>query len=246
MMKKYLKRVLKKSLPILGPLFSEKCMINPTLARNTLEAFSPKPLGNSIKKNDLVNPICDLQIIVPAYNVENYLEECLNSILSQETEYTYRVVLIDDGSTDMTATIADKYITHDNVIVIHQENKGFSGARNTGLNSLFAKYIMFVDSDDELCPNAIESLLKVAFENDCDIVEGGACYLMDEEVTNCFSHPAVMRISTPLDSFHGQPWAKLFKTDCFKQIVFPEGFWFEDTIMAFLLYRSATNCFAAS
>lgn len=237
MIKKAIKYVLKKTLPFIWPLFSKKCTIDVNAAQSNLDAYSAKPTGTPFARNMVTTPICDLQIVIPAYNVEQYLEECLDSILSQQTQYTYKIVLIDDGSTDQTPAIADKYSCYDNVIVIHQSNRGFSGARNKGLQNLFAKYIMFVDSDDKLCPDAIESLLQPAFKYDCDIVEGGALYLIGDELSHCFSHPSSMAPKSPLGIFHGYPWAKVYKAACFEEIVFPEGFWFEDTIISFLLYR---------
>lgn len=179
---------------------------------------------------------CDLQIIVPAYNAEAYLEECLQSILTQKTKYTYQIVLIDDGSTDTTPAIADRYALDERVLVIHQQNAGFSGARNTGLKNLFAKYIMFVDSDDALCPGSIDALLDAAFAGDYDIVEGGAYSVTADTQKVFFSYPQNEALTTAVGKLHGQPWAKVFKADCFASIVFPEGYWFEDSILSFLIY----------
>ena len=93
-----------------------------------LENFSSKPKGSCIRENALSCPFsCDLQIIVPAYNVEKYLKQCMDSILAQRTKYRFHVVLVDDGSTDRTGEIADTYLKDSRVTVIHQENRGFSG-----------------------------------------------------------------------------------------------------------------------
>lgn len=236
MVKKFVKRVFGVILPAFAPLFSKRSILDSNQARKILTDYSPNPMSKPISINSLNEPICDLQIIVPAYNVENYLEDCMTSILSQITKYTYKVVLIDDGSTDSTAAIADKYLSNDQVVVIHQKNKGFSGARNAGLKNLFGKYIMFVDSDDMLCPGAIEALLSAAFSHDCDIVEGGAFSLYEGKKRVYFSYPQTKMLSTALGTFHGQPWAKIFKATCFENIVFPEHFWFEDSIFSFLIY----------
>lgn len=80
-------------------------------------------------------PLCDLSIIVPCYNVAPYVGDCLDSILNQKTSMTFEVVAIDDGSTDATGKILDEYASLDSrVRVVHQANRGFSGARNKGLD----------------------------------------------------------------------------------------------------------------
>ncbi|MEH8137532.1 glycosyltransferase family 2 protein [Gallibacterium anatis] len=86
-------------------------------------------------------------IIVPVYNVEKYLTECINSILSQSFS-NYELLIIDDGSTDSSGNICDTYVTHKNVKVFHKENGGLSDARNYGIKEAIGEYIIFVDSDD--------------------------------------------------------------------------------------------------
>ena len=88
-------------------------------------------------------------VIVPVYNVEHYLRRCLDSIVNQTFD-DYEVVLVDDGSTDASGSICDEYRKKYNSIkVIHQENKGLSGARNTGLDKASGDWIVFVDSNDD-------------------------------------------------------------------------------------------------
>lgn len=92
-----------------------------------------------------------ISVIVPIYNVEKYLPECIESILQYDF---FEVILIDDGSTDRSGKICDKYAAKNkNIIVIHQKNKGLSGARNSGIRKATGDYLMFVDSDDLLIPN---------------------------------------------------------------------------------------------
>lgn len=111
-----------------------------------------------------MNPQYDLQIIIPAYNAEKYIEKCLNSILSQKTQYTYVITVINDGSTDETLQILSKYLDDEHIDIISQSNKGFSGARNCGLKNLVGHYLMFVDSDDWICEDAIEKLSIYLFD----------------------------------------------------------------------------------
>ena len=92
--------------------------------------------------------IPDVSIIIPTYNVEKYIQQCLDSVISQRTNFRFHVICINDGSTDNTGLLLKKYENAENVTIIHQKNKGFSGARNVGLRKTNGKYIMFVDSDD--------------------------------------------------------------------------------------------------
>lgn len=94
-----------------------------------------------------------LSVIVPVYNVEKYLQECVDSILAQDVE-DMEVILVDDGATDGSGKICNEYAEKDKrVTVIHKENGGVSTARNAGLDIARGKYITFVDSDDYLLPN---------------------------------------------------------------------------------------------
>lgn len=111
-----------------------------------------------------------VSIIVPVYNVESYLRTCVDSILNQ-TYKDIELILVDDGSKDKSGEICDEYASKDSrVRVIHQENKGLSGARNTGIENMTGELLMFVDSDDwissETCERAVDAITK----NDVDIV----------------------------------------------------------------------------
>ena len=119
-----------------------------------------------------------LSIIVPIYNVEEYLERCIDSILSQI--YTdFEVILIDDGSPDQCGDIIDAYARKDQrVISIHQENKGVSAARNTGLRIAKGDYIGFVDPDDWIEPAMYSTLLSKMETEHCDIA---SCSWMDDD-----------------------------------------------------------------
>ena len=92
-----------------------------------------------------------ISIIIPVYNVEKYLSECIESVLNYRG---IEIILVDDGSTDGSGKICDKYaLKNKNITVIHQKNKGLSGARNSGIKKASGDYLMFVDSDDLLIPN---------------------------------------------------------------------------------------------
>lgn len=119
-----------------------------------------------------------VSIIVPVYNVERYLEQCILSILSQ-TYRDFELLLIDDGSTDLSGVICDKYAHHDSrIVVYHKCNGGLSSARNVGISNAKGKYVIFVDSDDYWCsPFALNSLLECAVQNNADIVRGEVSYV---------------------------------------------------------------------
>ena len=112
-----------------------------------------------------------LTIIVPIYNVEKYLNDCLDSFVSQ-TNKDFLVLLIDDGSTDSSGEIAKEYATKNPDLFIYhkQENKGLGGARNTGLSFCNSKYVMFFDSDDFMANRAVEHILEHIEKHETDII----------------------------------------------------------------------------
>ncbi|WP_025797288.1 glycosyltransferase family 2 protein [Hoylesella saccharolytica] len=103
-----------------------------------------------------------LSFIIPVYNVEEYLEGCIDSLLNQGlNSQDYEILLVDDGSTDQSPSICDRYAErYSNIRVIHQENRGLAEARNTGLNHVDSEYICFLDSDDYLLKDGIKQVLK--------------------------------------------------------------------------------------
>ncbi|WP_051209955.1 glycosyltransferase [Gelidibacter mesophilus] len=112
-----------------------------------------------------------ISIIVPVYNVEKFIDRCIQSILNQ-TYKNLEIILINDGSTDESGSICDQYALKDNrVVVYHIVNGGSSIARNLGLKKSRGEYIGFVDSDDWVKPNMFNELLKFALENDLKVVE---------------------------------------------------------------------------
>lgn len=114
-----------------------------------------------------------ISVIVPVYNVEKYLRECLNSLLTQ----TYReleIIMVDDGSSDASGKICDEYAQeYENFFVVHKENAGLGLARNTGLEYITGKYVTFLDSDDYLERDAIEILYRSLVGNNVDMCKGG-------------------------------------------------------------------------
>ncbi len=111
-----------------------------------------------------------ISVIIPVYNVEKYLRECVDSVLCQ-TYQNVEIILVNDGSTDSSGEICDEYVEKDErVTVIHQKNGGPSITRNTGLENANGKYIYFLDSDDYIENNALELLVNTAESNNADLV----------------------------------------------------------------------------
>lgn len=111
-------------------------------------------------------------IIIPIYNVEKYLSECIESVIKQKFD-DYEVILVDDGSTDNSGQIADKYAAvNDKIRIIHQNNGGLSAARNTGLNYCVGEYVIFLDSDDFLVDGSLNALSIEIKKYAPDIIAG--------------------------------------------------------------------------
>lgn len=202
-----------------------------------LKNYSKKPKEKTYYCNNNIKiEKYDLQIIIPAYNVENYIEECLNSVFSQQTKYNFYVVIINDGSTDTTYSKILKYKNYQNVRIINQKNKGISMARNIGMKVIKAKYIMFLDSDDILWEGAIETLLNNGFKTNADIVEGNyVVYYNKKNYINKKVHKYEIGNSTQIELL-GFPWGKILRSNIFKKIRFPIKYHYEDSIFAWLIY----------
>ena len=111
-----------------------------------------------------------VSVVIPVYNVEAYLRECIDSVLSQTYPH-FEIILVDDGSTDSSGAICEEYVNQDHrITVIHKQNGGLSSARNAGLDKASGQYVYFLDSDDWILPDALESLVSAAEDASADIV----------------------------------------------------------------------------
>lgn len=181
-----------------------------------------------------------ISVIVPIYKVENYLNCCINSIINQ-TYKNLEIILIDDGSPDNCGKICDDFKKEDiRIKVIHEKNNGIGSARNKGLNICNGEYISFVDSDDYIMPNLIESLYDEIY--DCDYVSCGYTRVDSKgNQENIFS-PKDKIILTGKDALYKHystdntieninciyVWGKLFRRTIWDELRFPEGILFED------------------
>ncbi|KFJ02247.1 glycosyltransferase family 2 protein [Bifidobacterium thermacidophilum] len=222
-----IKRTLKTIYRTTGPLHASRSRLTESAAMKILADYTPDP-NTTCAANNTLDPQYDLQIIVPAYNVEMFVAQCLESALRQKTRYSYIITVVNDGSTDRTSEIIESYSTQhsDRLEVINQENQGFSGARNIALKHLKGRYITFLDSDDMLEDGAIESLLNCAESSGSDIVQGGWLEFANRRGTK----------TQVVNQLTGYPWGKVYRAEVLEHFKFPEGYWFEDTPISFILF----------
>lgn len=169
-----------------------------------------------------------VSIIVPVYNVESYLVKCIESILGQ-TYKNFEVIIVDDGSRDNSGLLGDQLSREDDRIhVIHKKNGGLSSARNEGLKNARGKWIMFVDSDDYLSIDCLNSLVFAAKDTESQISVCNMVRVFENAPDQPFYAP--VNSQTVLDGIKRfrtleQPSVcnKLFKADLLENIEFPEG-----------------------
>ena len=205
---------------------------------------SKKPMKKYSYNKRIIDENIDLSIIVPAYNASDYIKECISSVLMQKTSYNYELIVINDGSKDDTLEKINLFKENKHLKIINQENKGFSGARNRGIDESLGKYIMFLDSDDLLCKNSIEKLIKTAKEKKADIVQGS--YYTFNKNGNKFYTKIPPTEKNKEISVPGFPWGKVYKGELFERVRFPLDFWYEDTIVNYLLARLSNKYVAIS
>lgn len=190
-----------------------------------------------------------VSIVVPVYNVVQYLDACMDSVLNQ-SYHRIEVILVDDGSTDGSGQKCDYYAKIDSrVIVIHKENGGLSDARNRGIALAKGTYIMFVDSDDIVSLNIVSYLYGLCekYSADISICDPVHCYSMEkisfEEEKQCKVFNAENAIIEMLyqKSFLVAAWGKLFRRAYFDDILFPYGMLFEDSAIMYKILKKANR-----
>ena len=179
-----------------------------------------------------------ISIIVPVYNIEKYLPQCMDSLFSQ-TASAFEVILVDDGSTDSSGVLCDQYAKQDSrVQVIHKENGGLSSARNAGLDAAKRAYILFLDGDDYLAPNAIQNLIKIATSNaDFDFIQfhyaetDGSWQANPMQTANAWDCTEPHEMFQYIYQYGGvaaSACTKLYRASLFKKLRFKEGITHED------------------
>lgn len=191
-----------------------------------------------------------VSIIIPVYNVEAYLRECLNSVIAQ-TYRNWECIIVDDASTDLSVTIAGEFCDADARfrLVRHSVNCGQAAARNTGLDAATGRKIVFIDSDDAVHP----SMLEVGLQSDADIV----CFdfekswkrfsrLSQEEFRSgrfamLTSREAQLELLYQTGRMNASVWSKMFDADLFRDVRFISGLTYEDLEIVSRLFTAARS-----
>lgn len=195
-----------------------------------------------------------ISVVVPVYNVEKYLERCIESI-SEQTCKDIEIILVDDGSTDNSGRIIDEWSGKDSrIVAVHQKNRGLSGARNAGMERATGEYILFVDGDDFVEREYVSGLLERAGKTDADIVFCNYRFVNEagKEINNnnhsSYCSEKIHNGTELLELFEDKSfrtffdvcWNKLYRKELFAGIRFPEGVSvIEDISIMPLIYHRA-------
>lgn len=187
-----------------------------------------------------------ITIIVPAFNSEEYIDDCISSLLIQSYN-NLEIIIVDDGSTDNTRKIIEEYSNRDGRILLYkQTNKGVSNARNKGLFHCSGEFVCFVDSDDTIDRDYCKTLISY-MDEDIDVVVCGVNISFNdsfkEHIPSFGKVTGEVACLNTLESknLQGFIWNKLFRTSIFRlnNIVFPEGLIYEDLLVCYKYCRSA-------
>lgn len=188
-----------------------------------------------------------ISVIIPVYNLENYIEKCLNSVISQ-TYNNLEILIVDDGSTDSSPAICDKYCDTDSRIhVFHIENGGAAHARNVALKEMSGELVTFVDGDDYIDSAYIEKLYNNLINKNADI---SICKWIDvhensSEAAIPASYTKTFNTISGLEAlmyqvyYDSAMWVKLYKSSLFEGITFPEGNLYEDLAIIYKIFERA-------
>ncbi len=196
-----------------------------------------------------------ISVIIPVYNVEEYLRECVDSVLSQTYE-NYEIILVDDGSTDNSGKICDEYAENNKITVVHKENGGLSDARNKGLALAKGEYIYFLDSDDFIVPEAFKELISAITKTNSDFVffdslsfeDEGRNYDIEQRYVRKKDYGTqkgeeILFETLNNKDYHSAVPLCFIKKKMFKNpdLEFVSGIYYEDSIFTYDLFMSAEN-----
>ncbi len=197
-----------------------------------------------------------VSVIVPVYNVENFLAICVNSILSQ-TLSDLELILINDGSKDESGKICDQFAAVDSrIIVVHQDNIGQSLTRNKGIEMARGEYIAFVDSDDFIQPHYLENLYRASVSYDADLVvcDNMSCRESDSllNVKECNLFEGRVFEDDKMDCYFktgfitNTVWGKLYRQSLIKNFRFPNRKYCEDVYSSYTMVHEARRVFVSN
>jgi glycosyltransferase involved in cell wall biosynthesis len=164
-----------------------------------------------------------ISVIIPVFNVEKYLERCLNSVIHQNYN-KIEILAINDGSTDSSLNILKNFQKKYNnqLIIINKENGGQASARNLGIEYAHGEYLMMLDADDFLAEDTIDYCIKSIQSKRCDLIIFDYFQINEKGKSRC------IKTGTTLDNAGTFPWNKLYKRSLWNDCRFPEGYWYED------------------
>lgn len=200
--------------------------------------------------NSFESPL--ISVIIPVYNVQEYIIKCLDSIVNQDISDPFEIIIVDDCGQDQSMTLAKKFAANHSsskinfVFIRHPYNKGQGAARNEGVKAAKGKYLFFIDSDDSLFPNSLSNLLRFAATSDYDIIEGQTAYSNQEgqifkktQRSDCHNvnYDELWQIG---NIWKPVCWNKIIRRDFFikHNLWFIEGIFYEDLHWATLVALS--------
>ena len=191
-----------------------------------------------------------VSVVVPIYNVEQYVGKCVDSILNQ-TYKDYELILVDDGSTDESGKIADEYAKlDDRIVAYHKANGGLSDARNYGLDRAGGEYVCFIDSDDWIEDDYLKELVRLMDENQADVAicdyrsnsgDTVICQPDEEDITVESGIEAIDNIWSSLYSVYVVAWNKMYRKTVFSDIRYTVGMIHEDEAICADIYCHASK-----
>lgn len=218
-------------------------------AKKIINEVYPRPVSNPQYVNPEIKKDLDLSVIIPVYNYVDIIEQNILSILNQKTKYKYEVIIVDDGSTDGAADILRKFENEEKIKLIFQQNGGIGAARNTGINMACGKYLMFIDCDDTVHDDIIETLMSKAYEKDLDMVMAGHNLVKEQGgqvisvIPNIYPQANLsgFKNGDAIMNLAGLPWAKVYKRELWNNVRFFPGYWYEDTIIQMLIFTQVKS-----
>lgn len=177
-----------------------------------------------------------LSIIIPAYNIENFIYDCLKYVYEQDLNKTeYEVIVVNDGSTDCTLKKIEIFKKYENLIILNQENQGLSMARNNGFKIAKGKYIWFIDGDDQICPDCLKTIINKCEELNIDLFGVGPSIPFTNIFPQDFNKSCVSKVYTGEEWISSQygfigAWSYIIKKDFWikNKLCFLKDVYYED------------------